>query len=77
LFWVVREAPAGDNPGVLWAEPRNRLRTYLVGLENRLPSTAQIVNQGTALQAFYLIPQARIEIEAELRRLSTETWQVG
>jgi hypothetical protein len=70
LFWVVRDAPANGNPGVLWAEPRNRLRTLLIGLEDRLPSAAQIVNQGTALQAFYLIPQARIEIEAELRRLA-------
>lgn len=70
LFWVVREATASDNPGVLWAEPRNRLRTLLIGLEDRLPGTTQIVNQGTALQAFYLIPQARIEVETELRRLS-------
>jgi hypothetical protein len=70
LFWVVREATVSDNPGVLWAEPRNCLRTLLIGLEDWLPSAAQIVNQGTALQALDLIPQGRIEVEAELRRLS-------
>jgi hypothetical protein len=68
LFRVVRQATASDNPGVLWAEPRNRLRMP-IGLEDRLPTCAQIVNQGTALQALYLIPQARIEIEDELRQL--------
>ena len=71
LFWVVQQATASDNPGVLWAEPRNRLRTLLIGLEDRLPKTTEIVNQGTALQALYLIPAARVEIEVELRQLAT------
>jgi hypothetical protein len=67
---AVQKSTASDNPGVLWAEPRNRLKTLLIGLEDRLPKCALIVNQGTALQALYLIPDARIELEVELRQLS-------
>ena len=51
----------------------HRLRLAMVGLRDRLPLSAEVLNAATAVYAFGRASQARNEIETELRFLYGET----
>jgi len=74
MFWAIdayrqRDVAAGEVPKEIWMPWRNGLRHRLVGLKAALPSCQQIIDAGTAYQAFAGCVQSRSEVEVELRRI--------
>jgi hypothetical protein len=71
LFWAADLASRGGQVASgNWMSQRNMLRHALVGLRNRLPVTASLLNSATPDQAFGAASSARQEIEVELDGLA-------
>jgi hypothetical protein len=67
LFWAADLARQGGQVAAAsWTSQRNVLRHVLVGLHNRLPAVADLLNSASPDQAFGPASQARQEIEREL-----------
>jgi hypothetical protein len=60
-----------------WMSYRNLLRHALVGLHERLPEAASILNCATSGQAFRVASLARGEIERGLSKLNSEHHDQG
>jgi hypothetical protein len=74
IFWAIqafREAgtEVANVPKEIWMPQRNGLRHRLVGLMTALPSCQNIVDAGTAYQAFEGCVRTRNEVERELQRI--------
>jgi hypothetical protein len=70
LFWAADLARRGGQVAAAsWMSQRNVLRHVLVGLHNRLPAAADLLNSASPDQAFGPASRARQEIERELEKL--------
>jgi hypothetical protein len=77
MFWAIEQyrekggVAAADVPKEIWMPQRNGLRHRLVGLKAALPSCEQIIDAGTAYQAFEGCVHSRNEVEVELHRIES------
>jgi len=72
IFWRANEERHLEIDPKSWWPLRNRLSQAMVGLRDRLPKCAELVNQDLSRQAFGVASQARNEIEIELKYLRHE-----
>ncbi len=70
MSWAIAHYQSGDDvPNHVWMPQRNELRHLLIGLKSPLPSCQQIIDAGTAFQAYESCALSRNEVEAELQRI--------
>jgi hypothetical protein len=80
LFWSANRKvidAQSTGPSVQWMADRNRLGVALVGVTDRLPECAKLLNASTAADAFRTASVARQEVLAELDRLNKQTGVVS
>jgi hypothetical protein len=73
IFWTADQERELERDPRSWWPLRNRLSQAMVGLRDRLPKCAELVNQHLSGQAFGVASQARNEIEIELKYLRHES----
>ena len=72
IFWTANQERELESDPRSWWPLRNRLSQAMVGLRDRLPKCAELINQHLSGQAFGVASQARNEIEIELKYLRHE-----
>jgi hypothetical protein len=72
IFWIASAERELDPDPRSWWPLRNRLGQTLVGLKDKLPKCAELLNLHLSGQAFGAASQARIEVETELKFLHGE-----
>jgi hypothetical protein len=72
IFWIADEDRELEKDPRRWWPLRNRLAHAMVGLSDRLPKCAELLNQHLSGQAFGVASQARNQVEIELKYLRHE-----
>ncbi len=71
IFWGAHEASQNAGPASVWMGARNRLGQELVGLQDQLPTTADLLTAGDPGWAMGQASQAREEVRTALLNLGS------